>query len=181
MATSGKLFSGHIVHATQSLMYWTKLTAAFSGLLGAGGLFGINRMAASVAGQRTSAAGLGVTYGEQASFLANFGRLGNAEGILQGFSEAETDVSKKYALRQWLGHAESGDPAKDFAEGLGRFKEFADKTPRELLEPMLQARGYDKLGIGREQANIVRGMSRAEVAQLGRGYRGDLCRKTRAF
>lgn len=174
LAKSGKLFAGNVVHATQSLMHWTKLTAVFSGILGAGGLFGINRMAAGVAGQRTSAAGLGVTYGEQASFLTNFGRLGNAEGILQGFSEAETDVSKKYALRQYLGHTESGDPAKDFAEGLGRFKEFVDKTPRELLEPMLQARGYDKLGIGREQAHIVRGMSREEVAQLGRGYQSDL-------
>jgi hypothetical protein len=92
---SGKLFRSDIVHATQSLMHWTKLTAVFSGLLGAGGLFGINRMAASVAGQRTSAAGLGISYGEQASFLTNFGRLGNAEGILQGFSEAETDVSNK--------------------------------------------------------------------------------------
>ena len=174
MSKHGKLFAGNIFHATQSLMHWTKLTTVFSGILGAGGLFGINRMAASVAGQRTSAAGLGVSYGEQASFLTNFGRLGNAEGILQGFSEAETDVSKKYALRQYLGHAESGDPAKDFAEGLNRFKEFVDKTPQELLGPMLQARGYDKLGIGTEQARIIRGMSAAEVAQLGRGYQGDV-------
>jgi hypothetical protein len=50
--------------STQSLMKWTKRTAGFSGLLGAGGLFGIDRMAASAAGQRTSAAGLGVSYGE---------------------------------------------------------------------------------------------------------------------
>jgi hypothetical protein len=173
---SGKLFRNDIVHATQSLMHWTKLTAVFSGIIGAGGLFGINRMAASVAGQRTSAAGLGVSYGEQASFLTNFGRLGNAEGILQGFSEAEVDVSKKYALRQYLGHNESGDPAKDFAEGLGRFKSFVDqyKNNNELLGPMLHARGYDKLGIGTDTARIVQGMSAAEVAQLGRGYQGDL-------
>jgi hypothetical protein len=173
---SGKLLRSDIVHATQSLMHWTKLTAVFSGLLGAGGLFGINRMAASVAGQRTSAAGLGISYGEQANFLTNFGRLGNAEGILQGFSEAETDVSKKYALRQYLGHAESDDPARDFAEGLGRFKNFVDqyKNQNELLGPALQARGYDKLGIGIEQARIAQGMSAAEIAQLSRGYRGDL-------
>jgi hypothetical protein len=173
---SGKLFASNIVRSTQSLMHWTKLTAVFSGLLGAGGLFGINRMAASVAAQRTSAAGLGVSYGEQASFLTNFGRLGNAEGILQGFSQAETDVSKKYALRQYLGHIESGDPAKDFAEGLGRFKKFVDqyKNQNELLGPMLHARGYDRLGIGTEQARIIQGMSAAEVAQISGAYRGDL-------
>jgi hypothetical protein len=173
---SGKLFRSDIVHATQSLMHWTKLTAVFSGLLGAGGLFGINRMAASVAGQRTSAAGLGVSYGEQASFLTNFGRLGNVEGILQGFAEAETDVSKKYALRQYLGHNESGSPSRDFAEGLGRFKQFVDqyKNQNELLGPMLHARGYDKLGIGTDTARIVQGMSAAEIAQISRGYQSGV-------
>jgi len=58
MATSGKLFSGHVVHATQHLMRWTKLTAVFSGIIGAGGLFGINRMATSVAEQRHRLLGL---------------------------------------------------------------------------------------------------------------------------
>jgi len=79
-------------------------------------------------------------------------------------------------LRQYLGHTESGDPAKDFAEGLGRFKGFVDqyKDQPGLLGPMLQARGYDKLGIGTEQARIVQGMSAEEVAELGRGYRGDV-------
>jgi hypothetical protein len=170
MATSGKLFSGNIVHATQSLMHWS----VFSGILGAGGLFGINRMAASVAGQRTSAAGLGISYGEQASFLTNFGRLGNAEGILQGFSEAETDVSKKYALRHYLGHTESGDPAKDFAEGLSRFKGLVDKTPTQLLETTLHSLGYDKLGIGTETARIIKGTSRGEIGEISSGYHTDL-------
>jgi hypothetical protein len=31
-------------------MKWTKLTSVFSGLLGAGSLYGIDRMAANVAG-----------------------------------------------------------------------------------------------------------------------------------
>ena len=174
MARSGKQFSGHIFQATASLRHWTKLTAVFSGLVGAGGLFGINRMAESVSRNRTSAVGLGVTYGEQASFLANFGRLGNVEGLLQGFSGAETDISKQYALRQYLGHSASGDPAKDFAEGLGRFKTLVDSTPKELLGPALQQRGYNKLGLDTEFAQTVKGMSREEIEQISRGYGADL-------
>ena len=174
MVKSGKQFSGHIFQATASLRHWTKLTAVFSGLVGAGGLFGINRMAESVSRNRTSAVGLGVTYGERASFLANFGRLPNAEGLLQGFSGAETDISKQYALRQYLGHGASGDPAKDFAEGLGRFKDLVDRTPKELLGPALRQRGYDKLGLDTETALTVKGMSRGEIEQIGRGYGADL-------
>lgn len=176
MWKSGKHFKDNIVHATQSLNRWTKLTAIFSGLLGAGGLFGINRMATSVAGQRTSATGLGISYGEQASFLTNFGRLGNAEGILQGFSEAETDVTKKWALRQYLGHTESGDPAKDFAEGLPKFKQFVDQYKNNigLLGPQLEARGYGHLGITTETARIVQGTSAEEIAQISGGYQSGI-------
>ena len=140
---SGRQFAGSIFQATASLRHWSKLTALFGGLVGAGGISGISRMALNVASQRSSAAGLGVTYGEQASFLTNFGRLGNAAGILQGFSTAGTDISKQYALRQYLGHGASGDPAKDFAEGLSRFKTLVISTPKELLGPALRQRGYD--------------------------------------
>jgi cell wall-associated NlpC family hydrolase len=177
MLKTGKLFAGHIVHSTHSLLRWTKLTAVFSGILGAGGLFGINRMAANVANQRTSATGLGVSYGEQASFLANFGRIPGAEGILSGFAEAETQVSDKWRLQQWLGHDPSGNPARDFADGLKKFKTFVDQYKgdrQKALGPSLEARGYDKLGITTESALAVQGMSGAEVEQLGGGYQADL-------
>src|SRR6266576_559118 len=82
LGTQGKLFAANIVRSTQSLLKWTKLTSLFAGIVGAGGLFGINRMATSVAGQRTSATGLGISYTEQASFLTNFRALGNPEAIL---------------------------------------------------------------------------------------------------
>jgi hypothetical protein len=61
LAKSGKQFATHIHTSTQQLMRWTKLTAIFSGLLGAGGLYGIDRMAAGVSGRRASAGGLGIT------------------------------------------------------------------------------------------------------------------------
>jgi hypothetical protein len=72
--------------------------------------------------------------------------------VLETLKESFKDLVKpKLMYRQYLGHAESG-----------------------VLGPALQARGYDKLGIGIEQARIAQGMSAAEIAQLSRGYRGDL-------
>lgn len=177
MLKTGKLFAGHIVHSTQSLLRWTKLTALFSGIIGAGGLFGINRMAANVAEKRTSATGLGVSVGELQSFNANFGRLGNAEGILGGFAEAETDVSKKWALQQYLGGEPSGDPARDFAAGLRKFKTFVDQYKGDRLQslgPQLEARGYTQLGITPETARIIQGTPEAEIEQLIRGYQGGV-------
>ena len=58
MSKSGRQFAGSIFQATASLRHWSKLTALFGGLVGAGGIFGISRMALNVASQRSSAAGL---------------------------------------------------------------------------------------------------------------------------
>jgi len=171
LSTHGKHFAANIVRSTQSLMKWTKLTSVFSGLLGAGGLYGINRMAASAAGQRTSAMGLGVSYGEQASFLTNFGPLGNPAGILQGFSAGLSDPVGKAQIAHLIGHRPTGDAAETAAEALPKFKEFVDKTPDAQLGPLLKTFGYDKLGLGVEQAKAIRGMSREEIEGRARDYR----------
>ena len=171
LAKSGKSFAHNIHQSTQSLMKWTKLTAVFSGILGAGGLFGIDRMAAGVAVQRTAAAGLGVSYGERASFLTNFGPLGNPEGILSGFSEGLATPTGKAQIAHLIGHQPTGDAAETAAEALPKFKEFADKTPDDQLGRMLDALGYSKLGLGVEQAKVIRGMPREEVERRSREYR----------
>jgi hypothetical protein len=124
LLSHGKHFASNIHKSTQSLMKCTKLTSVFGGFLGAGGLYGIDRMAASVAGQRTSATGLGVSYGERASFLTNFGPLGNPEGILQGFSAGLADPVKKTQIAHLLGHKPTGDAAERAAEALLKFKDF---------------------------------------------------------
>jgi hypothetical protein len=172
LAKSGKSFAHNIHQSTQSLMKWTKLTAVFSGLLGAGGLYGVDRMAAGAAAQRTSAMGLGVSYGEQASFLTNFGRLGNPEGILSGFSQGLSTPVGKAQIAHLLGHRPTGDAAETAAEALPKFKEFVDKTPDAMLGKMLDALGYSQLGLGVEQAKAIRGMSSKEVNDLSRSYSG---------
>jgi hypothetical protein len=107
----------------------------------------------------------------QASFLTNFGRLGNGEGILSGFSQGLADPVDKAQIAHLLGHQPTGDAAQTAAEAIPKFKEFVEKTPDSILGKMLDALGYSKLGLGVEQARAVRGMSRDEVAGLSRSYR----------
>ncbi len=171
LGTQGKLFAANIVRSTQSLLKWTKLTSLFAGIVGAGGLFGINRMATSVAGQRTSATGLGISYTEQASFLTNFRALGNPEAILKGFSEALSTPVGKAQIAHLIGHRPTGDAAETAAEALPKFKELVDKTPDEQLAKRLEALGYTKLGLGVEQAKAIRGIPREEIAERTRAYR----------
>jgi hypothetical protein len=47
-----KSLAGHIKDATTSLLTWSGIVGVFTGVLGAGGLFGINRLAATTSAQR---------------------------------------------------------------------------------------------------------------------------------
>src|SRR5580704_8931731 len=96
VSRSAKFFSHDVITATQHLHKWTKLTAVFGGLLGAGGLFGIDRLAMRAAGQRQSARGLGVSTGEYSAFMVDAARLtGNPEALLGSFSEGFYSQSAK--------------------------------------------------------------------------------------
>jgi hypothetical protein len=59
------------------------------------------------------------------------------------------------------------------AEALPKFKAFVDKTDPAILGKMLESLGYTKLGLGLEQARIVKGMSREEVAGLSKSFLTD--------
>src|SRR6516164_8398338 len=85
MSVSSKLFSHHIENATFHLIKWSTLTSLFTGLVGAGGLWGISRLAQNAALSRQLVTGMGTTYGEYYSSVINFGRLGNIGGILGRF------------------------------------------------------------------------------------------------
>ena len=84
MQRSTKDVAKNIAGATTSLLRWTGILGAVSGLFGVGGLYGIDRMAASASGQRQSAMGRGLSVGEQSAFATNFARIfgGNADPFL---------------------------------------------------------------------------------------------------
>lgn len=167
--------AGNIASATGQLLKWTALTSVFSGLLGAGGLFGIERLAGNVAGGRRSSLGLGVSSGEQAAFGLNFGRLVDPDSFLGAVNAAQHDVTKRsglYGAGLREGDIASKDSSQVGAQLLGRLKRIVDATPENQLAQTLQSRGLDQF-IGLQDAQRLRNTGPSEMSELLAGFRKD--------
>lgn len=88
----------NILNATASLLKWSGITAAFGGLLGIGGIWGLDRISESASNLRRQAKGAGVTSAELQASGASFGKYIDAEANLQRINEVRSDVSKRGAL-----------------------------------------------------------------------------------
>jgi hypothetical protein len=179
ISKSSLFFLHDILGATQSLTKWTALTGVFGGLLGAGGLFGIDRMATRAAGQRQTAMGAGVSTGEYSAFLANASRLtSNPGGLMQQFSEGFYSVGAQYSFDTAFGpgtgeRMKGKDAASFFSDVLPDIKAKIDATPQNQTAQMLQYSGLGNRGIDLEMANRIRAMSRGEVADISQRLKRD--------
>jgi hypothetical protein len=109
IALSTKTVAGNIVSATDSLLKWTGIVGIITG---AGGLFGYDRLAHSVASQRTAALSTGGQYGARQAFVTSFRRLGDPEGLLGRVAGAQTNIKESLLLRN-LGVTDmEGDPTE---------------------------------------------------------------------
>lgn len=148
MAASSKAFLGNVVEATRSLLRWASLTSVVGGLLGAGGLFGIDRLAVAAGSARRSAQGLNLTTGEQRAFGVNFGRVVDANSFLSNVSDVLHDQSLRYVL-YGAGLSEKDVTGKDTAQVgaamLSSIKGLVDRTPDSQLAQVLQARGLNNV------------------------------------
>ncbi len=116
-----KSLAGHIKDATTSLLSWGTVLGLFSGLAGAGGLWGLNHLAGNAAAQRFTAMGLGTTAGGLNSTAVDFQKaLGNPVGTLGAIRDAQLDLSKRWQFR---------------AMGVNN----PDRDPAELLPEMIKA------------------------------------------
>jgi hypothetical protein len=129
--------------ATDSLLRWTSITSAISGLLGVGSLFGLDRLAAGVGRGRREATGVGTTYGQQEAFNLTYGRFFD-QGILNRISAASTDLSKSWILSTQLGVPKDvinrGDSVEIARATLSGLEKFISKTPTNQLTTMANAR-----------------------------------------
>ncbi|MHA3667872.1 hypothetical protein ACX1IQ_04875 [Yersinia enterocolitica] len=108
-----KSLAGHIKDATTSLISWGSILGLFSGLIGAGGLFGINRLASGVASQRFTTLGLGTTSGGLDSSAINYQRaLSNPTGTLGAIRDSQLDLSKRWQFQAMGINNPDQDPAK---------------------------------------------------------------------
>ncbi|WP_223172863.1 lytic transglycosylase domain-containing protein [Klebsiella variicola] len=108
-----KSLAGHIKEATASLLSWGGIVGIFTGVLGVGGLFGINRLAATTGAQRFTSLGLGTSIGALDSTAIDYQKaLGNPAGTLGAIRDSQMDLSKRWTFQAMGINNPDQDPAK---------------------------------------------------------------------
>ena len=108
-----KELAGHIKESTASLLSWGGIVGIFTGVLGVGGLFGINRLAATTGAQRFTSLGLGTSIGALDSTAINYQKaLGNPAGTLGAIRDSQMDLSKRWTFQAMGINNPDQDPAK---------------------------------------------------------------------
>ena len=174
MATSTGKLARNIKSTTLDLLRWGSLTAVFSGLLGAGGLFGLNRLAAAAGNSRREAQGLGVTPGEREAAKINYQKLVDVDSMLTKINEAKWDVTKRSAF------AAAGLQTGDWEN-----RNAADIL--KTLVPQLKTR-FDQIGgtkqgadatgltqfVDMETLTRLKNVTREEIDAAGKRYDADV-------
>lgn len=175
MVDGARNFGAHVKTTTADLIKWSGVTTAVAGLLGAGSLWGLTDIASAAAAGRRSALGLGLSYGEQASFGANFSRLVDPSGFLSAVNLATHDVSQRVGLygagltdRDINGRS----TAQVGTELIMQLKKIADQTPDQQLNQVLTARHLDQF-VSLQDFERIKATSYGELGQLTRNFSGD--------
>ena len=134
IAGSSKSVSHHIARATVTLLKWSTITAG----LATGGLYAVDRMANSVAGERRSSRGLGMSIGSMKAFGTDFGRYVDPNAFLTGIMNMRTNPAMSGAL--WaLGVNPMGSERQVALETLNALRARAKATPTSQLGLILQS------------------------------------------
>ena len=164
MVRDTKEVAGNLAKVTTTLIKWSALSTVFTGLIGAGSLFGLDRLGASVSRGRQSSLGLGLSYGQQQSFDINASRFFDPSSFLSTIAQARGDVSKRTSLYgAGLTDAQiSGGNTSDTAVAVLRgLKRIADTTDPRLFQQRIQASNLGDI-TSVEGLNKLRGTSSAE-------------------
>lgn len=150
--------------ATTSLLKWAGLTGLIGGLMGGVGWYGLDHLASGVGRSRTTALGLGTSYGGLQSFRTNLSPVfDNPDDFLARVNAAMSSPEESQGLRM-LG---VGD--KQMAQGtfeaatsaILQFKDLVDKLPEGSLKEQIEAR---HLPFSLEEAVRIKRMSRADIS-----------------
>jgi len=153
----------NIKDATASLLKWGGLTSLFSGLLGAGGLFGIARLAEGVSGGQAQAGRAGVSYGADKAAQTAYGQLLGGAGGVQATLEAINVARTSFGLY-------GGKPVFDLA-GMKR-SDWEGKSAAEILPKYLEAAQkkyayYAKATQGKGQGTLSEATGLTGILDIG--------------
>jgi hypothetical protein len=176
MVRGSRELAVNVANTTKNLLTWGAIGTAFSGLLGAGSLFGLDRLAQGVGSNRRSSLGLGVGYGEQQAFSLNYSRVVDPNQFLASVQESLQDVTKRSAL-YGAGLSESdlkGKNTAQVAEALiPKLAAFANrfKGNPAALQNAIGAFGLDRFGSLQDFNRY--GALAGELPGYSKSYRAD--------
>ncbi|HDM8386586.1 TPA: hypothetical protein ACGAHI_001260 [Yersinia enterocolitica] len=169
-----KSLAGHIKDATTSLISWGSILGLFSGLIGAGGLFGINRLASGAASQRFTALGLGTTSGGLDSSAINYQRaLSNPTGTLGAIRDSQLDLSKRWQFQAMGINNPDQDPAKLLPQMIRNARDIFVKNGSNLQGA--EAHGLTNF-FTLDDLNRFKNMSDAEIDSMEKQSQKDAVR-----
>ena len=162
-----------IASATTSLIKWAGIGSILSGLLGVGSIFGLDRLAAGVAGTRRASLGVGVSAGESKAFGLNFGRF-VSDSFLSSVAEAQGDVTRRAGFYgAGLGEGDlGGSPADVSVKLLRSLKKIADQTDPRFYSQVIAARQLQQF-ISPDDLRRLRGTSSEEIESQIEKYQRD--------
>lgn len=169
---SSESFLKNVVRSTESLLRWTGIIGGVSGLLGAGGLWGIDRLAAHASDERRSSLGLGLTIGQAKAFATDYGRFADTSAVLSGVGEATANVALQGPLYA-LGVNPNQSTDKVVMATMQAIRALVLKTPVNQLGLLDSQFHLGQLGYGVEDLRRIRSATPQEWDRQGRQYQRD--------
>lgn len=173
-----KELAGYLTTITHFITHEIKVAGTVTGLLGFGGLWGLDRLSQAATTLRTSSMGLGVNPAALQALEVNFGRFLNVPGALGATIQAQQDAAK-----QWIFNAMGAPGARTLPPDQALQQEMIaarslylrteKENPAALLQT-LQTRGVLDI-FSMEEVRRLAGMSPQEfqqhLRQVGRDER----------
>lgn len=174
MARSAGGLASSILGATRTLLSWSGVVGAVTGLLGAGGLFGLDRMARGVADSRKSSMGLGMSIGQQQAFRLTFGaRAVETDSYLSWINSMEMDPRKASAASA-MGVGLTGNTSKDALSMLQAIRNRAKSMGPQQAGLLPEMFGLE--GVSSQDVRRLMSLSNSEFEGLGKQF-GPLAKK----
>ena len=167
-----KSFALNVKDASISLLKLAGIGSVLGGVVGYGGLLGLENLAGAGGAGRRATLGLGLSYGGLTAFNVGFGRQVNTGSFLGGVSEALGDVTKRVGLyRAGLTPEEmQGGTATVGVNLLRRIKSIVDRTNPEFLGQVSQIYGLGQFGLSVEDLRRIRATPISEENEYFRQF-----------
>lgn len=160
----------NVLNTTNSLLQWIGIGSIFSGLMGAGGLWGLDRMARDVSDSRRGASGLGIDIGQLRSFNTSFQRyFDSPSNVLENVAEARSNYANRWAFSAMGINPNQGQNTAELAVQIAlRAKERFDNSDQS--EQSARAQGLLQF-FTMDELRRLHSITMRELEGTGSGYR----------